>query len=82
MLIFKLSISVSPINIDNSALVPTEDNILVLDNNIKILKDEALIPISIRIVEIPVPILVLSLYKEFRLLNKYSKEVIISLTVF
>ena len=55
---------------------------LVPDNNIEILKDGALVPIFIKMVEIPIPILVLSLYKEFKLLSGYSKEVTISLTVF
>ena len=82
MLISKLSIGVSPININNSTLILTENNILAPNNNMEILKDGVFIPIFIRIVEIPISILVLSPYKEFRLLSGYSKEVIIFLTVF
>jgi hypothetical protein len=79
----ELSIGVSLINIDNSVLVLIKDNMLALDDNIKTLKDGALeVPVPIKMVEIPVPILVPSLYKEFRLLSGYNKEVIISLTIF
>ena len=82
MLISKLSISVSLINIDNSVLVLIKNNVLVLNDDVEILKDGVLMPVFIRIVEIFILILVPSLYKEFRLLSGYSKEVIISLTVF
>jgi hypothetical protein len=83
MLISKLNISISPINVDNSVLVLIKDNILILNNNIKILNNGALkVLVPIRIVEILIPILVPSLYKEFKLLSGYSKKVIISLTIF
>ena len=79
----ELNIRVSPINVNNSALILTEDNVLTLDNNIETLKDGVLeVPVSIRIVEIPISILMPSLYKEFKLLSGYSGEVTTSLTVF
>ena len=78
----KLSIGVSPINIDNSVLVLIEDNVLELNNDMETLKDRALVPIFIGMVEIPIFIPVLSLYEEFRLLSRYNREVTISLTVF
>ena len=83
VLVSELSIGISPINVDNSALVPTEDNMLTPDNDVETLKDGALeVPVPIRIVEISIPILVPSPYEEFRLLSRHSREVITSLTVF
>ena len=83
VLVSELSIGVSPINVDNSALVPTEDNVLAPDDDVETLKDGALeVPVPIGMVEIPVPILVPSPYEEFRLLSGHSGEVTTSLTVF